>query len=158
VSFGTYALLRKRARVDALPGLMVETALLAPVAAAYIAWLAATGRSGLNQGGFGTDLLLVSAGVITVLPLLWFTEGARRLPLVTMGFLQYISPSGQFLLATLVYGEAFTAARAVMFGCIWAGLAVCSIEAAVRARRSGSGGGRSVRGPGRGGRRASRRG
>ncbi len=134
-SFASYALLRKRAHVHALPGLMIETAILFPPALAYLAWLHARGGSAFLAGSPAADALLVLAGVVTVIPLLWFTEGARRLTLVTLGLLQYIAPTGQFLLAVLVYDEPFTRAKGVSFALIWLGLAVVSWEAFRRARR-----------------------
>ncbi len=79
-----------------------------------------------------TDVLLASGGIITAVPLLWFTNAARRLRLATLGFLQYIAPSGQFLLAVALYGEDFTQAHAISFVCIWTALAVYSVDAAAR--------------------------
>ncbi|MEW6251917.1 MAG: EamA family transporter RarD [Planctomycetota bacterium] len=128
-TFGTYGLLRKVAPVDALVGLTVETALLTPIAAGYLVWLKVQGASAFVSGDLRMDLLLILAGVITAMPLLWFTEAARRLRLTTMGFLQYLAPTGHFLLAVLVYGEPLTAARLCAFVFIWAALALYSTEA-----------------------------
>lgn len=127
-SFGLYGLLRKTARVKPVPGLMVETALMLP--AALILLAAARSRGGLyfGTGTVRLDLLLVAAGLVTALPLLWFTAAARALPLSTMGFLQYLSPTGQFLLAVLAYGEPLTTERLVAFGLIWAALAIFSVD------------------------------
>jgi len=127
-SFGLYGLLRKVVAVDAMVGLTVETALLAPATLLYLFWLGQT-----DSGHFGTvswqlTLLLSSAGVVTTLPLLWFTASARRLPLATVGFLQYLTPSLQFLLAVLVYGEVFCTYHSVTFGCIWIALGVYSFD------------------------------
>ena len=133
-TFGLYGLLRKKARIDAVLGLLVETSLLAPLAAGFLAWLAARG-----QGRFGTSwslsALLLAAGVITAVPLIWFTLGIHRLRLSTMGFLQYLGPTLQFLLAVAVYGEPFTKAQAVTFAFVWASLAIYSWDAIVQARR-----------------------
>jgi chloramphenicol-sensitive protein RarD len=82
-----------------------------------------------------TYALLVLAGIITTVPLLAFAAAARRLPLATIGFLQYLSPTGQFLLAVLAYGEAFTRDHAISFGCIWAALGIFSLGS-VRAYRA----------------------
>ena len=114
-SFGTYGLLRKIAPVGALIGLTVETLLLAPFAAAYLGWAVTHGRSGFLSGGPGMDVLLLLAGPVTAVPLLCFAAAARRLPLSTMGFLQYLSPTLQFLLAVAVYGEPFSRGRAGAF-------------------------------------------
>lgn len=139
-SFATYGFLRKVAPVDSLEGLSVETALLAPVAIAWILHLQAEGRSGFLAGDARTDILLAAAGVITAVPLLLFTGAARRLPYSTLGFLQYIAPSLQFALAVLAYGERFTLAHAFCFGAIWTALALFAFEAATAdpSRRSRS--------------------
>jgi chloramphenicol-sensitive protein RarD len=133
-TFASYGLLRKIAQVDALVGLTVETALLAPLALAYLAYQVARGTISFGHGAPRVDGLLLLAGVVTAIPLLWFTEAARRLRLTTMGFLQYMTPTGHFLLAVLVFGETFRWAQGVAFACIWAALAMYSIEAATRAR------------------------
>ncbi|MFO7654729.1 MAG: EamA family transporter RarD [Candidatus Krumholzibacteriia bacterium] len=129
-SFGFYGLLRKTADVDGPVGLMVETGLLVPAALAFLLL-----RAGREQLVFGnsdpaTDLLLVAAGAVTALPLVWFVAGARRLPLSTMGFLQYVAPTGQFLLGVLAFGELFTTAHALGFGTIWTALAIYSWDLA----------------------------
>jgi chloramphenicol-sensitive protein RarD len=135
-SFASYGFLRKVAPVDALEGLWVETAILAPVALAWLMFLAARGDAGFGQFGLGTDLLLVLGGAVTATPLLLFTAAAKRLPYSTLGFLQYVAPSLQFLLAVLAFGEPFTRAHALCFGAIWAALAIFSVEGlrAARAR------------------------
>jgi chloramphenicol-sensitive protein RarD len=133
LSFGLYGLLRKRAGIEAVGGLFAETALLAPVALAYLALRAARG-----EGAFGSSprmsVLLAAAGAITALPLVWFTLGVHRLRLSTMGLVQYVAPSGQFLLAVLLYREPFGSAHAAAFACIWASLALYSWDAFGRAR------------------------
>jgi chloramphenicol-sensitive protein RarD len=133
-SFGLYGLLRKTAPVDALAGSTIETALMAPFGVAYLAWLHVAGRSAFTQGDLSTDALLVSAGLVTAVPLVWFTAAARRLPLATVGFLQYIAPTGQFLVGLLVFHEPFGARDLIAFGCIWAGLLVFTVDIA-RGRR-----------------------
>ncbi len=127
-SFGLYGLLRKRAAIDAVGGLFGETALLAPAALAYLAWRARDGTGAFGTGA-GVSALLVAAGAITALPLVWFTLGIHRLRLSTMGLLQYVAPSGQFLLAVLLYREPFGPAHAAAFACIWASLALYSWDA-----------------------------
>lgn len=136
-SFGLYGFLRKVAPVDSLEGLSIETALLAPVAAGWLFWLAADGSIRFGQLGLGTDVLLALGGAVTAIPLLLFTAAARRLPYSMLGFLQYIAPSLQFLLAVLVFGEAFTVPHMICFGAIWTALAIFSIDgwrSAARAR------------------------
>jgi chloramphenicol-sensitive protein RarD len=126
-SFATYGFLRKVAPVESLEGLSIETALLSPLAFGYVLWLQQQGESGFGIA-IGTDLLLVLGGAVTAIPLLLFTAAAKRLPYSTLGFLQYIAPSLQFLLAVLVFGEAFTAAHAICFGAIWTALVIFAWE------------------------------
>jgi chloramphenicol-sensitive protein RarD len=114
-------------------GLAVETTLLMPIAIAYLLWARRGGGLYLGTGDLGVDLLLLAAGIITTAPLLCFTSAARLLPLSTMGFIQYVAPSGHFLLAVLVYGEPLTAAHVVTFGCIWTALAIFSRDQLRRA-------------------------
>ena len=127
-SFATYGFLRKVAPVDSIEGLSIETAILTPLALGWILILQQRGASGFLAGDTATDVLLVAGGVITAVPLLLFTAAARRLPYSTLGFLQYIAPSLQFLLAVLLYGERFTLAHAVCFGAIWTALVIFAFE------------------------------
>jgi chloramphenicol-sensitive protein RarD len=131
-SFGLYGLLRKIAPVGALIGLTVETLLLAPFAAAYLGWAMSSGRSGFLTGGPAIKILLLLAGPVTAVPLLCFAAAARRLPLSTMGFLQYVSPTLQFLLAVAVYAEPFDRGRAGAFACIWAAVALFAFDSVRR--------------------------
>lgn len=133
-SFGLYGLLRKLAPVGALAGLTIETALLTPLAGGYIGWAVASGRSGFLAGNPKTDLLLLLAGPVTAVPLLWFGGAARRLPLSTLGFLQYLSPTVQFLLAVLLYREPLDRPRLVAFAFIWTGLVIFAVYSARRTR------------------------
>jgi chloramphenicol-sensitive protein RarD len=137
-SFGVYGLLRKTARVDSLVGLALETALLAPLALGFaVAW-EIHGTGVLRHADAKTASLLILGGLVTAIPLLWFAHAARRLPLTTLGFFQYISPSGQFLLAVFLYDEAFTSTHVITFGCIWSALAVYTVEAVMHARHTAS--------------------
>jgi chloramphenicol-sensitive protein RarD len=135
-SFGLYGLLRKRADVDSATGLLVEMLLLAPAAVAWLAWLE---RQGTGAFGTGTriSLLLMAAGVVTALPLVWFGLALKRLRLATIGFVQYVTPSTQLALAVWLYREPFTSTHAVAFALIWSSLAIYSVEALWRQRRLG---------------------
>lgn len=126
-SFGLYGFIRKIAPVDALEGLSVETALLAPISLFYLLW-AHQGPSGLAAFGTTATALLVLGGAITAIPLLLFNAAAKRLPYSTLGFLQYIAPSLQFLLAVTIFGEPLTPAHALCFGAIWTALAIFAVE------------------------------
>jgi chloramphenicol-sensitive protein RarD len=127
-SWGLYGLVRKTARVEALVGGMIETILIAPVALIYLVFLASHGDGAFGHAGASTHLLLAGTGFVTVVPLVFFTSAARRLPLSTVGFLQYLAPTGQFLLAVLAFGEPLAHDRLVAFALIWAGLAVFSVD------------------------------
>ena len=134
VSFATYGLLRKVASVDAIAGLAIETALLVPIAAAWLLWGLAAGAASFGSTGTETTLLLL-AGAVSTVPLLLFTAAARRLPYSTLGMLQFLAPTLQFLLAVFIYGEAFGLANAIAFGAIWTalGLYLVAIARAPRA-------------------------
>ena len=127
MTFGIYGLLRKRAPVDAVVGLCVETVLVLPLAMGWLVWLALTGELHFGQD-LHIDLLLPVAGVLTATPLMLFAFGARRLPLATVGFLQYLAPSLNFLLAIFVFHEAFDAARLAGFVIIWCALALYTAD------------------------------
>ncbi|HET7745876.1 MAG TPA: EamA family transporter RarD [Vicinamibacteria bacterium] len=133
-SFGLYGLMRKMAPVGAVAGLAVETAVLLPLGLGYLGWSSLRGTAAFLGGRPAIDGLLVLAGPVTAIPLLFFSGAARRLPLSTLGFLQYLSPTLQLLLAAFVYGEPFDRSRAVTFGFIWTALVVFAIHSARRGR------------------------
>jgi len=135
-TFALYGFIRKVAPVDAIEGLLIETAMLAPLALGWILWVQSQGTSGFGVS-LSTDLLLTLAGAATAIPLLLFTAAAKRLPYSTLGFLQYIAPSLQFLLAVLVFGERLTTAHIICFGAIWTALAIFASEG-VRTGRAAS--------------------
>ncbi|WP_110665404.1 EamA family transporter RarD [Salinicola halophilus] len=126
-TFGTYGLLRKRIALDGLSALLAETALLAPVTLGAFAWLTATGTSHFTQS-VSTGALLITSGVVTTLPLLAFAGAARRLRLATLGFLMYVNPSLQFLIALVVFDEPLSQAQSATFVLIWIGLAIYSVS------------------------------
>jgi chloramphenicol-sensitive protein RarD len=127
-TFGLYGLVRKTARVESLAGTTIETAIMLPAALGFLGVLLSRDQGALMHASITTHLLLVVTGIVTAVPLLLFTSAARRLPLSTVGFLQYLAPSGQFFLAVLVYGEPFSAATFAAFAVIWAGLATFSYD------------------------------
>lgn len=138
LSFGFYGLLRKTAVLGALEGLALETALLAPLALAGLAWLGWTGHGAWVHADAATLFWLMAAGPITAVPLLLFAAGARRIPLATLGLLQYISPSLQFALGVWLFGEVVQPARLVGFGLIWLALVLYTLEGAWPRRRAGA--------------------
>ena len=123
-TFGLYGLFRKTIAVSALPGFFVEVAALAPLGFAYMAWAISRASSTLVVADGGTQWLVPVAGLITVTPLVLFSFGARRIPLATVGVLQFLAPTGHFVLATQVYGEPFTASHVTTFVLIWSALAL----------------------------------
>jgi chloramphenicol-sensitive protein RarD len=126
-TFAAYGLLRKLAPVDAIEGLFVETLLVLPIALAVVLFREHAGTGALGRGGFVRGSLLAAAGPITAVPLLFFAAAARRLPLTTLGFFQYVSPTLQFLCAVLLYGEKLTSAHIATFAFIWIGLCIFSL-------------------------------
>jgi len=131
-SFSLYGLIRKMAPADPLTGLLAETALLAPLALIYLVTL---GGGSFGQSG-SIDLLLILSGAVTAAPLLMFAAAGKRLRYATLGLLQYIAPTIQFLLAILLFREPLSAAHLVTFACIWIGLAVYAVDAVRVARRA----------------------
>lgn len=125
MTFGTYGLLRKQVELDGLSGLFVETFLLLPVGLLALGWLDHLGQSHFAEGLRPTTLL-VASGVVTALPLLAFAGAARRLRLATVGFLMYINPSLQFLIALFVFNEPLSQIQLLSFIVIWAALLLYS--------------------------------
>ena len=145
VTFALYGLTKKRlgATLPALHGLTVETAVLAPVAAGLVIWLAVSGNQTFTTGGPLHPGLLVLSGIVTAVPLLLFAAAARRIPLVTVGLLQFVTPVLQLLCGVLLLGEHLDTARWVGFGIVWVALALLTADSLV----SGSSAGRSRRVP-----------
>ena len=129
LSFAGYALLRKISPIEPIGGLFIEALLLTPVALGYLLFTASEGNGAFGAGDWRLDAGLAFSGPLTALPLILFVGGARRIRLATVGLLQYITPTGQFILTVLVYGEAFSRSSIVVFACIWAGLAVYTLDA-----------------------------
>lgn len=134
-TFGIYGLLRKLAKLGALEGLTLETLLLSPFAVGLLAWWTWHGQGALVQGDPATLGWLLVAGPVTAIPLLLFAAGARRIPMATLGILQYISPSLQMLLGVWLYGEAFEPARAIGFYLIWTALLLYSVDSFWQSRK-----------------------
>ena len=134
-TFALYALMRKKTPVDGLASVTVETLLMTPLALAYLGYLATTDN--LTGTGLGTIGLLTLSGLCTTVPLLCFAAAARRLPLSTLGILQYLTPTLQFLVAVVAFGEPFTLAQKVSFACIWTAIAIYTADSyrAVRQAR-----------------------
>jgi chloramphenicol-sensitive protein RarD len=132
VSFGIYGLLRKKSGTRPIPGLFLETTLLSPIAVFYLLYLTREGNSTFSSAHWSLTLILVSTGIVTGLPLVWFGHAARHLRMTTVGFLQYLAPSGSFLLGVFLYHEPFTRNHLITFSLIWAALAIFTVEAVHR--------------------------
>jgi chloramphenicol-sensitive protein RarD len=137
LSFGLYGFMRKTAQVEALPGLAIETAILAPLATGFLVWCGHQGTGAMGPStGATLNALLVASGAVTAVPLLLFAHGARRLPYSTVGLLQYIAPSLQLGCAILVFHEPFGHSRALGFALIWIALAIYAGDGLWRARHA----------------------
>src|SRR5438270_862191 len=136
VTFGLYGLLRKQSGTAAIPGLFIETILLVPFAVVFLIYLQRSGALVFARADSSLSILLISTGVVTAVPLFWFGYATRHLRLVTVGFLQYLSPIGSFFLGVFLYHEPFTRGHLVTFVLIWLALALFTGEAVLRWRSS----------------------
>jgi chloramphenicol-sensitive protein RarD len=134
LSFGLYGVMKKLVRVEAAPGLFVETALVAVPAAVVLGVLHAHGTGTFGNAGTGNALLLMSSGVATAIPLLLFAAAARRIPLSTVGLLQYLTPLMQLAIGVFVYDEPMPPARLAGFVIVWVALAVFTADSLRHAR------------------------
>jgi len=127
-TFGLYGLVKKKAPLNSLNGLALETGILFIPGLAFLAYVDRTDQGAFLHTGLSSDLLMIGAGFITTIPLLFFSSAAQRIPLTTIGVLHYITPTLQLLLGVLVYKEAFSATQALGFGIVWIGLIVFCVE------------------------------
>jgi len=148
-TWGAYGLLRKQSRAGAISGLAVETLLLAPLAVGYLWWRHRTGLGALGRVDGLTHVLILSAGIVTAVPLMLFAYAARRIRLTTLGLLQYLAPTVQLAIGVLVYHEPFPRSRLVCFVFIWAALALYTADNLL-AQRSPAGDGATRPAAGRG--------
>jgi chloramphenicol-sensitive protein RarD len=134
-SFGLYGLIRKVAKVESLPGLATETLVLLPVAVAYLFWCESAGTGALGHAGPAVDALLIGTGPLTAITLFLFAYGARLLPYSTVGILQYIAPTLQFVCGVFAFHEPFERSRVLGFALIWAALIIYAGEGLWRSRK-----------------------
>jgi chloramphenicol-sensitive protein RarD len=145
VSFSIYALIRKTAALGSLQGQALESLVLAAPGAAFLLWSSVQPGSAISSAGAGEVALLLGAGVVTAFPLLMFSSAARLLDFSTLGVVQYLSPTLQFLLGVLAYGEPFTLDRLIGFALIWSALVIYTLEGlSVRKSQVGYANGRPV--------------
>lgn len=137
LSFGFYGLIRKQAPVAALPGLVVETWMLVPLAIGWLLLHPTANSASLDFFSSSEALWLIAAGPVTLVPLVCFNAAARHLPYTTLGFLQYLAPTLVLLQAVLLFGEHLSPSTLMAFACIWAGLAVYSVDAWLSLRKRG---------------------
>jgi chloramphenicol-sensitive protein RarD len=128
VTFAFYGLLRKTVAVDSVSGTFIESLYLLPLTLMFLGWQTALGRGAFGKPDLLTNVLLVLAGPVTALPLVWFANGARRIPLSMLGFLQYLTPTLHLALGVLLYRESFTRTHLVSFGLIWAGILTYTVS------------------------------
>jgi chloramphenicol-sensitive protein RarD len=127
-SFGLYGLLRKTVGVQSIPGTFIESLLVSPIIIGYLVFEGIRGTSAFGTADLPTHLLLIGAGVVTAIPIIWFANGARRIPLSQVGFLQYLAPTCQLLMGIFLYGESFTLTHLISFGLIWVGIAIFTVS------------------------------
>lgn len=127
VSFALYGLVKKKADLEALVGLGLETTVVMPVAVGYLFYCHNQGVGAFGGKSWIMTALLTGAGIVTAMPLLWFAQAARRVPLSTVGFTQYISPSLTLIFGVFVFGESFTVTHVISFSFIWAALVLFSL-------------------------------
>ncbi|MGA0944618.1 MAG: EamA family transporter RarD [Candidatus Nanopelagicales bacterium] len=136
LSFGSYGLLKKLAGVGALPGLTVETLVLLPVAGVVLGYFEVQGSAAVTSSGWGMGVLLALLGPVTAIPLMAYAAAANRLPLATLGILQYSTPTVIFILGITVFGDVVNTGEWIGFTLIWVALAVFSTDALRRSRQS----------------------
>lgn len=136
ISWGIYGLLRKNAPLGALPGLTLETLMLLPLALAYLAWAKIHGQLLFGALPWLPMLLIVGSGVVTTLPLLLFAAAARRISLASLGMIQYVSPTLQFIIGLWVFHETFDAVRFIGYVWVWGGVLLFAAASYARHRRS----------------------
>ncbi len=131
-SFGFYGYFRKLTPVDSLDGLTVETCLLFPITIVLVAFWFWNGTGAFPKAGAYTNALLILAGPLTAIPLVLFAAGARRVRMVTLGFLQFLSPTLTLIIAVAFLGEEFTRLDVIAFGCVWGALTIVALEGRIR--------------------------
>jgi len=134
-SFGTYGLLKKKAHVGPIEGLTYEGLVLGPVALVYLVWLTVMGQASTWSHGADHVALLATTGLVTAVPLLCFAGAANRISLTSLGLLQYIAPTLQFLLGVVVFDEPMPPLRWVGFALVWCALSIFTVESVITSRR-----------------------
>ncbi len=126
LSFGSYGLVKKMANIESIIGLTLETAVMTPLAAGYLLWLQFHGFGAFGNSPLWITLMLAGAGIVTAVPLIWFTRATQRVPLSVVGFIQYLTPTMILFLGVFLYHETFSPVHLIGFGTIWAALLLFS--------------------------------
>lgn len=134
-SFACYAFIKKQAPLGSLQGLLLETLVLLPPAIGYLLYLEYSGSGQFVHNGLFIDLMLFGTGTVTIVPLLFYASAAKRIPLSTLGVLQYVSPTLQLALGVFVYGEAFNHQQFLGFAAVWIALVVFGVEGVWASRK-----------------------
>jgi chloramphenicol-sensitive protein RarD len=130
-TFAAYGWTKKHSALDAKSGLALETLVVLPLAIVYLLWLHGSGGGSFSQVSWTSSLLLMGAGAVTALPLLWFAQASKRTSFVTLGFIQYLGPTISLIIGVVAYHETFTWIHWLSFGLIWVGLALYTISRAM---------------------------
>jgi chloramphenicol-sensitive protein RarD len=138
-TFGCYGLVKKKAPLGSIHGLTLESGILLLPGLGFLVYQELIGHGAFLHTGIHSDLLMAGAGLITTIPLIMFSYAAQRVPLTTIGLMHYITPTCQFFLGVLVYGEAFSKTQAIGFGIVWTALAIFCLESflVIRSQKSG---------------------
>lgn len=134
-SFGFYGLVKKMANLDSVTALAMETLFLLPVAVSFLTYKGLTGTGALGNVSLSTDMYLIGSGIVSALPLYWFAQGTRAIPLSRVGFIQYLTPTMMLFIGVYIYGEAFTSAHKVSFGFIFAALFVYTFSSLMKKKK-----------------------
>lgn len=128
LTFAVYGLVKKMVKVEPIVSVTLETMFVLPIVLSYLVFIEVEGTSSLGHVTLIETILLLGAGAVTALPLLWFAKGAQKVPLSTLGFLQYINPTFQLLVGIFIFHETFTHIHLISFGFIWCALAIFSFS------------------------------
>lgn len=135
ITFGLYGLVRKKVAVESMTGLTVETLLLLPPSLGFLLFLSATGANHMTPTDWRLNALIAFSGVVTVVPLLTYTLSLRRLPLLAVSFIQFLSPTVQMLIAVIWLGETLGPERVAAFVCVWSAVLIFISDALLQARQ-----------------------
>lgn len=135
-TFGTYGLIKKIAPLPSIHGLTIETGAILIPAVLFLLFVEFNGTAAFGHASFQTTFLLALSGIITAIPLIFFASGAPKVPLTTIGILQYIAPTIQFLIGVFIYDEPFTSGQLIGFSLVWIALVIFTVEGLMNGYRN----------------------